>query len=89
LALDVKTLARAFASHEPDSGFFCMIFGLFRKPHVNQNQRPVLQAARIADFLDSHSRLFRRTRERLTRKLGEKLMRAQGKLGTEARNLWE
>jgi len=65
------------------------IGGIYSSQAVNQNQRPVLQAARIADFLDSHSRLFRRTRERLTRKLGEKLMRAQGKLGTEARNLWE
>jgi len=56
---------------------------------LNQNQRPILQAIRIADFLDGHPRLFRRTRERLRLKLGEKLMRAQGRLGTKARSHWE
>ena len=56
---------------------------------LNQHQRPILQASRIADFLDNKSRLFRHARERLKQKLGEKLMKAQGQLGTDARSLWE
>jgi hypothetical protein len=32
---------------------------------LNKHTRPVLQASRIASFLDSKSRLYRRTRERL------------------------
>jgi len=56
---------------------------------VNQHNRPILQASRIASFLDGKSRIFRRTRERLQKRLGEKLMTAQGKLGTDARRLWD
>jgi hypothetical protein len=56
---------------------------------VNQQQRPVLQASRIASFLDSKSKLYHRTRERLRKRLGDKVMMAQGQLGTWARPLWE
>jgi hypothetical protein len=56
---------------------------------VNQQQRPVLQASRIASFLDNKSKLYRRTRERLRKRLGDKVMMAQGQLGTWARPLWE
>jgi hypothetical protein len=51
---------------------------------IVRQSRPALQISRIADFISSKSRLLRRTRERLTKRLGEKLMRAQGKLGTDA-----
>jgi hypothetical protein len=56
---------------------------------LNKHTRPILQASRIASFLDNKSRLYRRTRERLKKRLGEKLMMAQGQLGTDARGLWE
>jgi hypothetical protein len=56
---------------------------------VNQYDRPVLQASRIQSFLDSKPRLLRRTRDRLQKRLGEKLMTAQGRMNTEARGLWE
>jgi hypothetical protein len=56
---------------------------------VNQHQRPVLQASRIASFLDSKSKLYHRTRERLRKRLGDKVMMFQGQLGTWARPLWE
>jgi hypothetical protein len=55
---------------------------------LNQHQRPVLQASRIDSFLNK-PKLYHRTRERLTKKLGEKVMMAQGQLGTWARPLWE
>ena len=53
---------------------------------LGKRTRPVLHATRIQSFLDSKSRLFHRTQERLPKKLGEKVMRA---MGTEARSLWE
>jgi hypothetical protein len=56
---------------------------------LSQQQRPILQASRIASFLDNKPRLFHRTQERLKKRLGEKLMMAQGSLGTRARNLWK
>jgi hypothetical protein len=56
---------------------------------ISRQSRPALQINRITDFLSSKSRLLRRTRERLTKRLGEKVMRAQGQLGTDARPLWE
>jgi hypothetical protein len=56
---------------------------------LDKRDRPVLQASRIAHFLDSKSKLYRRTRERLRKRLGDKLMMAQGQLGTEARGFWE
>jgi len=63
--------------------------GRYASRAISSPSRPILQAARIADFLDSKSRIFQRTRERLRKKLGEKLMRAQGKLGTDARSFWD
>lgn len=53
---------------------------------LGKRTRPILQAIRIQSFLDSKPRLFRKTRERLQKKLGEKLLMAQGRLGTHARN---
>jgi hypothetical protein len=55
----------------------------------NQHMRPVLQASRIQSFLDNKPRLFRHTRDRLQKRLGEKLMMAQGRLRTRASGLWE
>jgi hypothetical protein len=40
----------------------------------NQHQRPVLQASRIASVLDNAPKLFKRTRERLEKRLGLKTM---------------
>jgi hypothetical protein len=57
---------------------------------LGKRSRPILQASRIHSFLDGKPRLFRRTRERLQKLLGEKLMTAQGRLGTTARSgLWD
>jgi hypothetical protein len=55
---------------------------------LDKRSRPVLQASRIESFLDN-KQLFHRTRERLKKKLGEKVMMAQGKMGTKARSLWK
>jgi hypothetical protein len=44
---------------------------------LDQHDRPALQAARIASVLDNTPRLFRRTRERLLRKFGHKVLQAQ------------
>ena len=51
--------------------------------------RPLLQIARIKSFLDTKSRLLRRTKERLKQRLGEKALIAQGRLGTDAASLWD
>ena len=56
---------------------------------ISRQSRPALQINRIADFLSNKSRLLRRTRERLTKRLGEKVMRAQGQLGTDAKSFWK
>jgi hypothetical protein len=56
---------------------------------LTKRTRPALQAARIQSFLDNKPRLYRHIRERLTKRLGEKLMMAQGSLGTQARSLWK
>jgi hypothetical protein len=56
---------------------------------LNSQTRPILQASRIQSFLDSKPRLFRRTRDRLERRLGQKIMMAQGRMNTEARGLLE
>jgi hypothetical protein len=56
---------------------------------LGKRTRPLLQAARIQSFLDNKPRLFRRTHERLLRKLGQKTMMAQNRLATRARSLWE
>jgi hypothetical protein len=54
---------------------------------LGQRSRPILQAARIQSFLDNKPRLFHRTQERLKKKLGEKVMMAQGSLGIKHREL--
>jgi hypothetical protein len=46
----------------------------------------VLQALRLADFLDNKP-LWRRAKERLRKKFGDKVLRAQGKLGTDIRSV--
>ena len=56
---------------------------------LDKRSRPILQAARIQSFLDNKPRLLRRTRDRLQRRLGEKVMMAQGRLRTRACGLWE
>ena len=56
---------------------------------LGSRTRPILQATRLASFLDGKNRLLRRTRERLQRKLGEKVLLAQSRMGTQARSLWD
>jgi hypothetical protein len=67
----------------------CCCNGRHATQAISRQSRPALQISRITDFLSSKSRLLRRTRERLTKRLGEKIMRAQGQLGTDARPVWE
>jgi hypothetical protein len=55
----------------------------------SKHQRSILQAIRIESFLNNKPRLLRRTRERLTKKLGQKVMMAQRSMGTRARSLRE
>jgi hypothetical protein len=62
---------------------------IYASQTLDQRSRPILQVSRIQSFLDNKPRLFRRTRERLRKKLGEKVMMAQGSLGTHARGLWK
>jgi hypothetical protein len=57
---------------------------------LDQRNRPVLQASRIQNFLDTKSRIFRDTRERLRKRFGDKVMMAQSRMSTRARsNVWE
>jgi hypothetical protein len=63
--------------------------GRYASQTVNQHDRPTLQASRIQSFLDSKPRLSRRTRDRLEKRLGQKLMMAQGRLRTRACGLWD
>jgi hypothetical protein len=53
----------------------------------DKHSRPVLQAARVQSFLDNKPRLFRSARERLEKKFGQKVMLAQGRMGTKAHRL--
>jgi hypothetical protein len=53
----------------------------------DKHSRPILQAARIQSFLDNKLGLYQRTRARLERKFGHKLLIAQGKQGTRASKL--
>jgi hypothetical protein len=55
----------------------------------SKRQRAVLQVSRIQSFLDNKLGLYRRTRDRLEKRLGLKAMMAQGSLGTAARGLWK
>jgi hypothetical protein len=54
---------------------------------IDQNMRPVLQISRLESFL-AKPRLLK-ARERLTKRLGQKLVMAQGKMGTKASRLWD
>jgi hypothetical protein len=62
---------------------------LYASQTIDQRARPILKATRIQAFLDTKQRLFHHTRERLRKKLGEKAMCPQGKLGTRASSLWD
>jgi hypothetical protein len=55
--------------------------------NLSKQQRPILQISRLESLLNN--RLLKQTRERLTKKLGEKAMLAQGKMGTRHRALWD
>ena len=55
----------------------------------DQRQRPILQANRIQSFLDNKPRLMRKVRDRLLKKLGEKAMMAQQRMGTKAQALFD
>src|SRR5262245_34012785 len=55
---------------------------------LNKQTRPILQISRIDSFLNE-PKLYHRTRQRLLKRLGEKAIRAQGKLNTDACSLWE
>jgi hypothetical protein len=55
---------------------------------LDKRTRPVLQASRIESFLNK-PKLYTRTRERLRKRFGDKVIMAQGQLGTWARPLWE
>ena len=52
---------------------------------ISRPSRPALQALRLADFLDSKP-LWRQAKERLRKRFGDKVLRAQGKLGTDVRS---
>jgi len=55
---------------------------------LGRTTRPALQAMRLESFL-AKPRLSRKTREHLTKRLGQKLTMAQGKYSTQAARLWE
>jgi hypothetical protein len=63
------------------------IKAIYASQACDQRQRPILQATRIQDFLDNHPRLMRKTRDRLRKRLGDKLMRAQTRLNSTANML--
>jgi hypothetical protein len=83
-----RAIIRLYHVHNSLLCRFCCN-GRYASQAISRQSRPVLEAARIQSFLDNKSRIFKRTRERLRKRLGEKLMRAQGKLGTDARSLWD
>ena len=62
---------------------------IYASQSLSHQQRPILQANRIQSFLDGRPRLMRKVRDRLLKRLGEKALRAQSSLGTQARNLWD
>jgi hypothetical protein len=53
---------------------------------LSRRQRPILQVSRIQSFL-AKPRLKQSARAKLTKKLGQKLMLAQGRMGTQAHPL--
>jgi len=56
---------------------------------INQNQRPTLQRMRVQTFIDNKPKLYQRTRERLLKRFGQKALTPQGRMGTQARPLWD
>jgi hypothetical protein len=60
---------------------------IYASQSCDKRTRPALQVSRLTSFIDNKPRLFRRTRERLRKRLGDKVMLAQGKLGTDAKSL--
>jgi hypothetical protein len=65
----------------------CQCLGaIYALQTCSANQRPVLQATRIQSFLDNKPRLFHKTQDRLRKRLGEKLLMAQSRLNSQARN---
>lgn len=67
----------------------CCCNGRYASQAISSKSRPVLEATRIQSFLDNKLRIFHKTQERLRKRLGEKLMRAQRKYSTDARSLWD
>jgi hypothetical protein len=82
-----KPVIRLFYFHR-NLACKCCCNARYASQALDQRSRPVLQASRIESFLDNKPRLLHRTRERLKKKLGEKIMMAQGSLKTRARSLW-
>src|SRR5262249_11061390 len=62
---------------------------IYASQTLGKRTRPALQALRIESFLENKPRLSHRTRERLTKKLGQKVVMAQGHMRTRASSLWE
>jgi len=62
--------------------------GRYASRAISRTSRPVLQALRLADFLDSKP-LWRQAKERLRKKFGDRVLRAQGQFGTDARPVSE
>jgi len=54
---------------------------------ITRRARPILQAARLESFLSNKPRL-RQAQERLRKRLGDKIMTAQGAYNTRAKSLW-
>lgn len=57
---------------------------------LDKKVRPVLQAMRIESFLNAKPKLHNSTKEHLRKRFGEKVLMAQGKLGTQVHSgLWD
>src|SRR5262249_31898772 len=60
--------------------------GRYASRAIASKNRPVLAAARLEDFLNRP--IWQRTRERLLKRFGPKLMKAQQAYGIKVRSLW-
>lgn len=58
--------------------------GRYASRAISRQSRPILQAVRLEDFLATKP-IWKRTRERLLKRFGPKLLRAQQAYGTEVR----
>src|SRR5262249_37268233 len=58
-----KNVLKLYCWHQSLLCRYC-IRGRKASQAISRTSRPILQAARIADFLDNKSRIYRRTRER-------------------------